>query len=35
MYENYATPQFFGEIRAVVVFDGEGFTLDEFTFSIY
>ena len=33
MYENYATPQFFGEIKAVVVFDGERFTFDEYTFA--
>jgi len=34
-YDNHPVPQFFGEIWADVIFDGEKFTLDNYGFSEY
>ena len=35
MYENAATPQFFGEIQANVIFDGESLALNNHKFVLY
>lgn len=34
LYENLATPQYFGDIEAYVVFDGESFKLEDYTFTL-
>jgi len=34
-YEEFSTPDYFGHIQAYVVFDGENFCLENYTFTLY